>query len=164
MKKLLIILTFVYSSICQSYAADYKEQYLTLSINPLCSAAGQVEIGFTNTSGEKLFVDPHFVDSTLFDAVNQSVHLTDVATDTRVIMSKRHEYSKLNYWSVLSSGQTVTHQIDFRDYANLDLKKSYRAGINAFIPIILEGGQEAVVRLNSSLLNKYSTFQPDCIP
>jgi hypothetical protein len=78
-------------------------------------------------------------------------------------MSKRNEYSKLNYWSVLSSGQTVTHQIDFRDYANIDLTKSYRAGINAFISIILEGGQEAVVRLNSSLLNKYSTFQPDCI-
>lgn len=162
MKKVFYLMALLLS-ICQSYAADYEELYLSLSITPLCTSAGQVELSLTNTSGGKLFVDPHFVDSTVFDAANQGIHLTDTVIDARVKMVKQGGYKKLDYWSVLLSGQTITHQIDFRDYANIELTKTYRAGVNAYIPIILENGQKVDVRLNSSLLNKYSTFQPDCI-
>ncbi|SQH76955.1 exported protein of unknown function [Shewanella benthica] len=150
------------TNINEALASDFEETYLRLTIAPICSASGQISVSFSNVSGQRLFVEPYFADVSLFDAASQGMYITDLTTDTRVQLRRKTEYTALDYWTVLQPGESITHNIDFRDYANLDTSKGYKSGISAMISVILDNGTEESIRLSSSLLNKYEAIQPAC--
>ena len=146
----------------KALSSDFNETSLRLTIEAICSASGQVSIRFSNVSGQRLFVDPHFADASLFDAASQGMFLTDVVADARVQLKHKSEYQDLDYWTVFQPGQSVVHNIDFREYANLDTNKEYKAGISSTISVILDDGSVESIRLSSSLLSKYEDVQPSC--
>jgi hypothetical protein len=143
-------------------ASDFDETYLRLTIAPICSASGQISVSFSNVSGQRLFIEPHFADVSLFDAPSQGMYMTDLTTDTRVQLRRKNEYIALDYWAVLQPEESITHNIDFREYGNFDTSKNYKSGISATISVILDNGKEESIRLSSSLLNKYEAIQPTC--
>lgn len=146
----------------KALSSDFNETNLRLTFEPICSASGQVSISFSNVSGQRLFVESHFADPFLFDAASQGMFLTDVAADTRVQLRRKSEYQDLDYWTVFQPGQRVVHNIDFREYANLDTNKEYKAGISSTISVILDDGTVENIRLSSSLLSKFEDVQPSC--
>ncbi len=146
----------------KALGSDFDETYLRLTIEPICSASGQVSISFSNVSGQRLFVEPHFADASLFDAASQGMFLTDVTAEARVQLRRKSEYQDLDYWTVFQPGQSVVHNIDFREYTNLDTNKEYKTGISSTISVILDDGTVESIRLSSSLLSKYEDVQPSC--
>ena len=143
-------------------ASDFNETYLRLSITQACSKNSQIAFDFSNVSKMVLFIEPHFSDISLFDAARQGAYITDIITDTRIHLKPKDKDTTHGNWIVLQPSESITHNIDFREYANLDTNKDYKSGISALISIILDDGREETVRLSSSLLNKYYTIRSNC--
>ena len=161
---LLIFLVSLIGIIPSSYASGYddEEQFLRLGIEPLCTVGGQVTLTLTNVSGQRLLVEPHYLDSSLFDAVNQGMYLSDTAGNVRVRLKANQAYNNVEDWGALPVGEVVSHQIDYRDYANLDLNKVYRSGAAIELSILKENGEPVDIYLGSAFLLEFYEIEPSC--
>ncbi|MCH7425068.1 MULTISPECIES: hypothetical protein [Shewanella] len=165
MKYLVVLLSIFICSFTVAVNAitfTKDEQYIGLDLTPLCTVDGQVTLTLTNTSGQKLFVDPHIADPALFDLARARMYLRNANDNKLIGMSPLSEYVKTSNWSVLPVGGVITYPIDFTKHVALDTAKFYRAGAEIRMKILLDNGQEVVVKIDSAILNKYVDIKPDC--
>lgn len=157
---ILLCMLITFHSVAEK--TDFDERYLRLDIESICTPSSQLKISFVNVSGQKLQIEPHYVLPSLFDIVQQGAYLNDIDTDTRLRLRTRAEYQEQNFWSVLTAGERAEHLINYREFVAIDTDKEYQAGISARIPILLENGTKKIVRLSSSILQKYQVITPEC--
>lgn len=165
MKYLVILLSLIISSVSVGVDAttfSRDDQYIRLDLAPLCTADGQVTLTLTNTSGQKLFVDPHIADPTLFDLARARMYLRGMNDNKLVSLSPLTEYVRTSDWSALAAGAVITYLIDYTKHAILDTSKAYKSGVEIRMDILLENGKKVVVKIDSASLNKYADIQPDC--
>jgi hypothetical protein len=165
MKQLILFsLSLMLSVSCLANVTNFSwdDQYIRLDLVPLCSADGQVTFTLTNTSGQKLFVDPHIANSELFDLARARMYLRNTDENKLVGLSPLTEYVRISDWSVLVAGGAITYPIDYTKHVTLDTSKAYRAGADIRMKILLENGNEIVVKIDSAVLNKYVDIQPSC--
>jgi hypothetical protein len=165
MKNLIItVASLLIVALGTAHAATYStdENYIRLDLTPLCTVDGQVTLTLSNTSGQQLFVDPHIADPALFDAASAMMYLYKMDDNSLVGLQPLKEYVRTSDWSVLAVGAGVSYPIDFTKYASLDTTKSYKAGAELHIDILLEDGHKVSLILDSAVLNKYAEIQPEC--
>lgn len=165
MKYVMVLLSiFMCSFTVAVDAATFSrdEQYIRLDLTLLCTADGQVTLTLTNTSGQKLLVDPNIAESAYFDLARARMYLRSVNDNKLINLSPLTEYVKTPDWSVLAVGGVITYPLDFTKHVALDTTKAYRSGAEIRMPILLENGQEVIVKIDSAILNKYIDIQPDC--
>ncbi|GGI85613.1 hypothetical protein GCM10007978_24110 [Shewanella hanedai] len=164
MKNIILIVASLFVGIFSSANASTRsidDQYIRLDLTSLCTIDGQVTLTLTNTSGQKLFVDPHVADSALFDAA-RAMFLNRVDDLSLVGLRPLTEYVRTSDWNVLAAGGVISYPIDFTKYAVVDTTKDYKAGAEIRIQILLENGKKVVVLVDSAILNKFVEVEPSC--
>lgn len=159
---LISIFTYFFPYVGNATTFSRDEQYIRLDLAPLCTTDGQVTLTLTNTSGQKLFVDPNIAEPAYFDLARARMYLRSINDNKLIGMSPLSEYVRTSDWSVLPVGGVITYPIDFTEHVTLDTTKAYRSGAEIRMPILLENGQEVIVKIDSAILNKYIDIQPDC--
>lgn len=157
---LLSIFTCCFPFLGNATTFSRDEQYIRLDLAPLCTTDGQVTL--TNVSGQKLFVDPNIAEPAYFDLARARMYLRSVNENRLISLRPLTEYVKTSDWNVLAVGGVITYPIDFTKHVVLDTTKTYRSGAEIRMPILLENGQEVVVKIDSAILNKYVDIQPFC--
>ena len=172
MRRLLIILiSIIIVPIALSADSLFKavtnEKYLALEFLPLCTSEGQTIFQLTNVSGQKLLVDPAFMDIDKFDANRfgiDLVNLTNVGDDPR--LSSKASPEGQNNWYPMEAGEVVQHKIDFREYGEsaLDTSVVYLPAFNGMpIRMITTLDGQKVTLFRSVLDRTYANkFGPEC--
>ncbi len=96
------------------------ETYLKLEFIPLCSAEGQVIFQITNMSGQKLLVDPAFMDVIAYDAHRAGIslsHVTESMDSFDPKITGKVQIQSQYDWYPMEVGDIIQHKIDFREYA-----------------------------------------------
>ncbi len=173
MKKLLLIILISLVALPSVLAANslYEkvtdEQYLKLVFLPLCTSEGQTIFQITNVSGQKLLVDPAFMETAKYDANRFGIDLVNLSNNENYpkMTSKAHPGDQHD-WYPMEAGEVVQHKIDFRDYAvtPLDTSFQYLPAFNG-MPIrmitTLEGKKVTMFKsVFDSTLS--SQFGPEC--
>ncbi|MEZ9142368.1 MULTISPECIES: hypothetical protein [unclassified Shewanella] len=137
--KVLLIITL---SICvvsdiPSAASLYEkvtdEQYLKLEFLPLCTNEGQTIFQITNVSGQKLLVDPAFMEVDKYDAHRFGVDLVNLnISESYPKMTSKANAGGQGDWYPMETGEVIQHKIDFREYAisPLDTSVQYMPAFN----------------------------------
>jgi hypothetical protein len=154
-----------------SAAALYEkvtdEQYLRLEFLPLCTNEGQTIFQITNVSGQKLLVDPAFMEVDKYDAHRFGIDLVNLTnSDSYPKMTSKANAGGQHNWYPLEAGEVIQHKIDFREYAvsAIDTSVQYMPAFNG-MPIrmitTVEGKEVTMFKgIFDSTLS--SQFGPEC--
>ncbi|MCT7941560.1 hypothetical protein [Shewanella holmiensis] len=115
------------------YEKVTDEQYLKLEFLPLCTSEGQTIFQITNVSGQKLLVDPAFMEVDKYDAHRFGVDLVNLTiSDSYPKMTSKANAGGQGDWYPMEAGEVIQHKIDFREYAisPLDTSAQYMPAFN----------------------------------
>jgi hypothetical protein len=115
------------------YETVTDEQYLRLEFLPLCTNEGQVIFQITNVSGQKLLVDPAFMEVDKYDAHRFGVDLVNLTSSGNYPkMTSKANAGGQDDWYPMEAGEVIQHKIDFREYAvsPLDTSDQYMPAFN----------------------------------
>jgi hypothetical protein len=163
--KCLAFVFFVFNPL-QAEEFDQSSRYISAEILPLCNGNGQIILQLTNVSGQDLLIDPRYMLPSQFDAHNLGLYLGVV--DGVFIPTKRLQREEVSSDRLypLAMGESVQHEVDFRDYIQipLDYSLQYAPILNgAVINIItIKEGKRVVAFMDT--LDEYESdiFGPEC--
>ncbi|OBT08072.1 hypothetical protein A9267_10115 [Shewanella sp. UCD-FRSSP16_17] len=172
-KKILLIniLIFCVVSSMLSAASLYEkvtdEQYLKLEFLPLCTSEGQTIFQITNVSGQKLLVDPAFMEVDKYDAHRFGIDLVNLTiSDSYPKMTSKAYVGGQGDWYPMEAGEVIQHKIDFREYAvsPLDTSAQYMPAFNGMpIRVITTIEGKKVTMFNGVFDTTFSSqFGPEC--
>lgn len=161
-----ILISFVTSAAFAS-STNNDGSYITVDIAPLCTTQGQVTLSFTNTSGQKLLVDSHYMVKSKFDPIHAGLSLYTEPEGQRLSLNYKNKpnYEQLD-WYVLQINETVEHVVDFRVYATKTIDESLHyaplfSGNNIDI-ITTNVGKEIQLFMHTDGEFSSDLFGPEC--